>query len=109
MGEKYKLLGNFEKILKFLDKISFEKLNFYLFLSFIYLFGKVVARNRAFGNNINFLQQFLSISVGERSLCPPTGGAYVYLRRQADVPMLIFITRETPLKNWNKKIVEAKR
>ena len=43
--------GNFEKILKIFDENSIEKLNFYLFL------GKFVAKNRAFGNNIIFLQQ----------------------------------------------------
>ena len=32
MDEKYKLLGIFEKTLKFFDKNSLEKLNFYLFL-----------------------------------------------------------------------------
>ena len=32
LDEKYKLLGKFEKILKFFDKNSLEKLNFYLFL-----------------------------------------------------------------------------
>ena len=40
--------------MKILDENSIEKLNFYLFL------GKVVAKNRAFGNNIIFLQQFFS-------------------------------------------------
>ena len=34
------------------DENSIEKLNFYLFS------GKVVAKNRAFGNKIIFLQQF---------------------------------------------------
>ena len=32
LDEKYKLLGNFEKILKFFDKNSLEKVNLYLFL-----------------------------------------------------------------------------
>ena len=32
MDDKYKLLGNFEKILKFFDKHSLEILHFYLFL-----------------------------------------------------------------------------
>ena len=41
----------FEKILKIFDENSIEKLNFYLF------FGKVVAKNRAFGNIIIFLQK----------------------------------------------------
>ena len=48
----------FEKILKIFDDNSIEKLNFYLFL------GKVVAKNRGFGNNIIFLQQFFRIRGG---------------------------------------------
>ena len=58
MDENYKLLGNFEKILEIFDENSIEKLNFYLLL------GKVVAKSRAFGNNIIFLQQFFSGSGG---------------------------------------------
>ena len=37
LDEKLKLLGNFEKILKFFDKNSLEKLNF-LFFIFLFLF-----------------------------------------------------------------------
>ena len=44
--------GNFEKIFKILDENSMEKSNFYLF------FGKSVAKNRNFGNNIIFPQHF---------------------------------------------------
>ena len=41
------------------------------------IFGKVVAKNRAFGNNIIFLQQFFSISGGVTfPMFPHTGGAY---------------------------------
>ena len=46
------------KFLKILDENSIEKLNFYLFLA------KIVAKNRNFGNNIIFLQQFFSGSGG---------------------------------------------
>ena len=52
------LLGNFEKILEIFDENSIEKLNFYLFL------GKVVAKNRAYGNNIISLQQFIRFGGG---------------------------------------------
>ena len=45
------------------DENSIEKLNFYLFL------GKVVAKNRAFGNSIIFLQQ--SFPVGGGGFNPP--------------------------------------
>ena len=40
------------------DENSIEKLNFNLFL------GKVVAKNRAFRNNIIFLQQFFPVRGG---------------------------------------------
>ena len=50
--------GNFEKILKLFDENSIEKLNLYLF------FGKFVAKNRNFGNNIIFLQQFFPVRGG---------------------------------------------
>ena len=53
-GQKYKLLGNFQKILKFFDKNSLK-------IEFLSICGKVVAKNRAFGNNIIFLQQIFSI------------------------------------------------
>ena len=43
MDEKHKLLGNFEKILKFFDENSIEKLNF-VFL----FFRQFVTKNRAF-------------------------------------------------------------
>ena len=53
-ARKYKWLGNFDKVLKeFIRKIEFFT-----------IFGKVDAKNRAFGNNIIFLQQFFSISGG---------------------------------------------
>ena len=57
----------FEKILKFFDENSMEKLNFYLF------FGKFVAKNRNFGINIIFLQQFSPVRGG---LNPPNPPAY---------------------------------
>ena len=46
------------KILKIFGENSIEKLNFYLFLR------KVVAKNRAIGNNIIFLQQFYLVRRG---------------------------------------------
>ena len=39
-------------------------------IAFLNIIGKVVAKNRAFGNNIIFLQQFFQFR-GERSLCSP--------------------------------------
>ena len=58
------MLGNFENILKIFDENSIDKLNFYLFL------GKFVDKNRAFGNNIIFLQQFFRL--GGLNPPPPT-------------------------------------
>ena len=45
-------------------------------MEFLSIFGKVAAKNRAFGNNIIFLQQFISISGGGTFLVFPTGVAY---------------------------------
>ena len=54
----------FEKILKFFEENSIEK-------DFLTIFGKVDAKNRAFGNNIIFLQQFFQFREGGRSRCSP--------------------------------------
>ena len=51
-GRKTQLFG---EILKIFDENSKEKLNFYLFLA------NFVAKNRNFGNNIIFLQQFFPV------------------------------------------------
>ena len=58
MDEKYKLLGNFEKFWKILDKNSIENLNFMI------IFGNFVPKNRAFGNNTIFLQQSFRLRGG---------------------------------------------
>ena len=68
MDEKYKLLGNFAKILKIFDKNSIEKLKFYLFLEKLWL--KI-----AFGNNIIFQQKNFQCRGGTFPVFPP-GGAY---------------------------------
>ena len=70
MVEKHKLSGNFEKTLKIFDKSSFEK------IEFLTIFGKVVAKNRAFENNIIFLQHFFQFRGGGNVLYVPPGGAY---------------------------------
>ena len=54
-GRKTQLVG---KILIIFVENSIEKLNFYLFLR------KVVAKNRAFGNNIIFIQKFIPVRGG---------------------------------------------
>ena len=61
---KLQFMRNFEKILKIFDKKSIEKLNFNYF-------WKVVAKNRAFGNNIVLLQQFFPFRGGGLPPCPP--------------------------------------
>ena len=66
LDERRILLGNFEKIF---DENFIEKLNFY----FIFI-GKFVTKNRAFGNNTIFLQQFfrfLGGGGGGRGFPPP--------------------------------------
>ena len=72
---------NFEKILKGFNKDSIEKLNFYLFL------GKIVARNRNFGNHIILLQQFFPVRGGglnppPNPLCTPliSSGLFYFIR-----------------------------
>ena len=47
-------------------------------IEFLATLGKVVAKNRAFGNNIIFLQQFFQFR-GERSLCPSPLAAPMYM------------------------------
>ena len=69
MHETSKLFGNFEKSLEIFDENVIEKLNFYIFL------GKVVAKNRAFGNNIIFLQHFFPFWWGG-CLKPPNPPAH---------------------------------
>ena len=61
---KNKLLGNFEKISKVFDENSIEKLNF------IMIFEKFATKNRAFGNNTIFLQQFFRLRGGDSPLHP---------------------------------------
>ena len=58
-GQKHKLLWNFEKIF---DENSIEKLHFLI------IFGKLVTKNRAFGNNPIFLQEFFRIRGGGENL-----------------------------------------
>ena len=62
---KYTLLGNFEKFLKIFDKKFDRK------IVFLTICGKVVAKNRAFGNNIIFLQQFFPFRGGGFPPFPP--------------------------------------
>ena len=72
LDEKHKLFGNFEKFLKIFDKKFIRK------MECLRIFGKVIAKKRAFGNNIIFLQQFFSISeVGTFPVIPP-GCAYAF-------------------------------
>ena len=60
-------------VLKFWKNFGIFWLKFNRKFEFLIIFGKVVAQNRAFGNNIIFLQQFFPFR-GERSLCPPPPG-----------------------------------
>ena len=63
MDEKRKLLGNFENFWwKFYRKFDF--------LIFYFNFGKFVTKNRTFGNNTIFLQQFFRFR-GDFPLPPP--------------------------------------
>ena len=73
MDEKRKLLGNCENILKFFDVNSIEKLNFYFI--FYFIFRKFVTKNRAFGYNTSFLQQFFRFRGGGIFPLPAPGYA----------------------------------
>ena len=70
---------NFEKFLKIFDKNSIEKLNFNLFL------GKFVAKNRVFGNNITFLQQFFPVRGGGLNPLNPLRTPLIYTHTDAHV------------------------
>ena len=69
-------------------------------MEFLSIFGRVVAKNRAFVNNIIFLQQFFNFGGGGRSLCSP-GGAYgsgcgCGLRLRADYEFDLSHEKELP-------------
>ena len=66
LDEKHKLLGYFEKILKFIDENSVETLNFYNF----YFFENLLLKIEPSEINPIFLQQFFSNS-GAGILPPP--------------------------------------
>ena len=68
MDEKRKLLGNFEKILKIFDENSIEKIEFLFY--FYFIFRNFVTKNRTFGYNTNFLQQFFRFRGGISPLPP---------------------------------------
>ena len=51
-------------------------------MEFLTMFGKDVAKNRSFGNNIIFLQQFFPFRGGGCFLCP-SGNAYVITMRES--------------------------
>ena len=50
-------------------------------MEFLSIFGKVVAKNRAFGNNIIFLQQFFQFR-GDVPCVPPPLSAPMHLEEQ---------------------------
>ena len=62
--KKPKLLGNFEKILKFFDENSIEKLNFFIFYFYFIFFSKICYQKLNFRNNTIFLQQFFRFRGG---------------------------------------------
>ena len=71
---KKTIIGKFEKILQFFDENSIEKFNFLFFFIF-YFFRKFVTKNRAFGNNTIFLQQFFRFRGGGNFPPSPPGYA----------------------------------
>ena len=55
------------------------------------MFGKVVAKNRAFANNIIFLQQFFQLGGGTFPVFPH-GGAYAYICTRIHPDTYIYIS-----------------
>ena len=70
MDEQYKLFGNFEKILKFFDKNSLEKFNFYPFLERLLTIEPSEIPSFFYKNFFNFAE------VGGKVPVFPHGGAY---------------------------------
>ena len=86
-GEKHKLLGNFEKILKFFDKNSLEKLNFYLFLEKLLLKIEPSEITSFFYNNVFHFGE-------ERSLCSPLAAPmYIYIYIYIYIYVLIILRK----------------
>ena len=54
LEENHNVLSNFEKCLKMFDNTQKEN-------RFLMIFGKVLVKNGAFGNNITFLQQIVHV------------------------------------------------
>ena len=76
MDEKPKLLGNFEKILKFFDENSIEKLNFLFF--FIFFFENLLLKIELSEITPFFYINFFGFGVGGGiSPLPPPGYALV--------------------------------
>ena len=95
LDEKRKLLGNCKNILKVLDHNSLEKLNFYL----IFYFGKFLTKNRAFGNNTIFLQQFFGFGGFPRPF--PPGYALGPCINIISMCNLEWMRISTPEQRWN--------
>ena len=68
------------KFLKVFDENCIGKLNFYFILIFNFnynfIFRKFVTKNRAFGNNTSFLQQFFRFRRGAAGGIPPLPPGY---------------------------------
>ena len=63
-------------------------------MEFFSICGKVVAKNRAFGNNIIFLQQFFQFRGGGRNVpCVPPAGA-------TGITIINFICEHRTEKGW---------
>ena len=69
MDEKYKLLGNFEKIMKFFDENSIEKLNFYFTLGNLLLKIEPSEMTPFFYNNFFGFRGFPPFNPGYALAC----------------------------------------
>ena len=76
-GQKTQIVGKFWENFEKFDIHSIGK------IEFLTIFGKVVAKNRAFGNNIIFLQQFF----------PFRGGGRIFPLFPLDTPLVYLSTK----------------
>ena len=70
LDEKRKLLGNFWENFENFHWKFYWKIEFLFIFIFNFIFRKFVTKNRAFGNNTSFLQQFFRFRGGEFSPSP---------------------------------------
>ena len=106
-GRKRQFIGNFEKIFENFWWKFYTKIEFFIF--YFLFFRKFVTKNRAFGNNTIFLQQFFRFRGGPFPLATPlisplvrnarwTGAQYWSKAYSADPTCLFWFSNWTVFK-----------